>query len=105
MVVIRITQLLALALTVAASVWAFLSTRGNPTPLAVVFYPRILVPIAVAAIPFWKPEWVGWAALGILGFIFCPLSLSIGIFYIPALLGMGAATGVYFGLKGRSLTA
>ena len=100
----RITQLIALSLTLLASFWTFLSTRGNPTPLAVWFYPWLLVPIIVAAIPLWKPERVGWAALGLLLFTFFPFSFSIGILYIPALIGMGIATGTYYWYRSRSLS-
>ena len=90
----RITYYLAFLLTVAASVWTFVATRGNPTPLYVL-YLWICVPIAIAAIPFRRPRWISWATLGLLVFIFFPLSLSIGIFYIPAFVMMGISAAIF----------
>jgi hypothetical protein len=91
----RIAHYLAFVLTVGASVVTFVTTRGNPTPLYLVFYPWICVPIVIAAIPFRWPGQVSWAALGLLVFVFFPLSLSIGIFYIPALVVMGISAAIF----------
>jgi hypothetical protein len=51
-------------------------------------YAWICLPLFIAAIPFRWPARADLAALGLLLFIFCPLSLSIGSLYLPALLAM-----------------
>lgn len=55
------------------------------TPL---LYVWLAISIACAALPFRFPNRKGLSAILLLLYIFSPYSLSIGIFYIPALVAM-----------------
>jgi hypothetical protein len=84
----RIAHLTAYGLTIVATLWVFSFVLRQPAPLKIWDYTWICLPLLIAAIPFrWRAR-ADLAALGLLLFIFCPLSLSIGTLYFPALLSM-----------------
>src|SRR6516225_8744331 len=84
----RIAHLAAYSLTIAATLWVFSSVPRQPTPLKIWGYAWICLPLLIAAIPFRWSQRADLSALGLLLFIFCPLSPSIGTLYFPALLAM-----------------
>src|SRR5450432_2851109 len=77
------TRMAAFSLTVLASIIAVILASANPGPLNPLFYPWICVPVICAGMPFRWPGRTGLSAALLVIYIFCPYSLSIGIFYIP----------------------
>ena len=84
----RIAHLGAYVLTIVATVWIFLLLLKQSAPLELWDYAWMCLPLLIAAIPFRWPARADVAALGLLLFIFSPLSLSTGTLYFPALLAM-----------------
>jgi hypothetical protein len=84
----RIAHLAAYALTILATAWVFSFLLKQSAPLEMWDYAWMCLPLLIAAIPFRWPTRADLAALGLLLFTFCRLSLSIGTLYFPALLAM-----------------
>jgi len=84
----RIAHLAAYALTILATAWVFSFLLKQSAPLEMWDYAWMCLPLLIAAIPFRWPARADLAAVGLLLFIFSPLSLSIGSLYLPALLAM-----------------
>src|SRR5215467_5879981 len=84
----RIVHLAAFGLTIVATLWVFSFVIRQPAPLKIWAYAWISLPFLIAAIPFRWPARADLAALGLLLFSLCRLSLSIGTLYFPALLAM-----------------
>jgi hypothetical protein len=89
--VARIAYWIACILTLVAMYQVFKTVLQNPTPLKPWAYPWISVPLFLVAIPFRRTERAYWSALGFIAYIYCPLSLSIGILFVPAVLAMTGA--------------
>lgn len=53
-------------------------------PVRLVFYPWIIIPILITAIPFSQPRAIPISTLMMVVYIFSPFSLSIGLYFVPA---------------------
>ena len=84
----RVAHLAAFGLTIVGTLWVFAFVLRQPAPLKIWGYAWICLPLLIAAIPFRWSARADLAALGLLIFIFSPLSVSIGSLYLPALLAM-----------------
>jgi hypothetical protein len=87
----RISLFTAFGLIVLASVCVVLLTARNPAPLKPIFYLWVCIPILIGGLTLIRPNRVDLAALLLIVYIFCPYSLSIGIFYIPGAIVMTTA--------------
>ena len=54
-------------------------------PVKLIFYPWVLIPVIITAIPFKQPRAIPISTLMMIVFIFSPFSLSIGLYYVPAI--------------------
>ena len=100
----RVGFLMVFALTVGASIATTILASRNTSSLKPWAYPYFWLPVLLAAIPLWWPR-RGVLATGLLlAYVFCPLSLSVGIFFVPSaltlvfVLCLGRPEGSYPGL-------
>jgi hypothetical protein len=85
----RIAFLAAFALTAGASIIS--TSWGIGTPLKPWAYPYFWLPVLFAAIPLRWPKRVILAFGLLMAYVFSPLSLSIGILFVPAVLTLAFA--------------
>ena len=80
--------LLAFALAAAGAVVTTIWASRNSSSLKPWAYPYFWLPVLFAALPFRWPRRSGLSAGLLVGYVFSPLSLSVGILFIPAAIVM-----------------
>ena len=100
----RVAFILVFALTVGASIVSTVWGSRNPQPLKPWAYPYFWLPVLFASLPYRWPRRAGLSAGLLVAYVFSPLSLSIGILFVPAAIAMavvwyiGRPKGGYPGL-------
>jgi hypothetical protein len=61
-------------------------------PVKLIFYPWVLIPVIITAIPFKQPRAIPITTFLMIVFIFSPFSFSIGFYYLPAIAVLLLAT-------------
>lgn len=84
----RVGFLVVFALTVGASISVTILASRNTSSLKPWAYPYFWLPVLFAAVPLWWPRRGALATVLLGAYVFCPLSLSVGMFFVPSALSL-----------------
>jgi hypothetical protein len=93
---VKLNIWIAVSLTVGTSIVWLVRFLLNKPRVHWAAYPLLLAPVASASLPVWWPRAysAGAAAVLLVAVIFFPITISIGIWYTPALIPMVVAAAL-----------